>query len=190
MRARVGSFPSYFPVLGPCPASFVLSPPALPLPITFSLFSNCLRVFVSCLLFRICVCVCLGVSVCSLSLSLSLSAGALPSLSGSDRLFMRAESDPKAYELLCLHIRAFASVCVNRIIRTHLHALYHTHTHTHTPTHPHTLSNVHFKVQIIARVDKMDFRLFMWLSQTESSTAFPPFHHPYTHNRFSCCREN
>jgi len=43
---------------------------------------------------------------------------------------------------------------------------------------------VHFKVQIIARVDKMDFRLFMWLSQTEYSTAFSPFSqltHTHTH---------
>jgi len=45
---------------------------------TFSLFSNCLRVFVSCLLFRICVCVCLGVSVCSLSLSYLFLPGHCP----------------------------------------------------------------------------------------------------------------
>lgn len=70
--------------------------------------------------------------------------------------------------LLPLHLMraALAQLSEGMFTRSTLHVLLHTHTQTHTQTYKienDPLSNVNSKVQIIARVDKMLFRLFMWL---------------------------
>jgi len=89
---------------------------------TFSLFTNC-----------VCLCVC----VCSLSVSFTLAIAV--SFWLRQAFHAGRESDPKAYELLCLHIRAFASVFADRIIHAHTHSqsITHPHTQAYTPTHTH-----------------------------------------------------